>query len=228
MKTIAHKIKALIFDMDGTIIKTENIWESAKAEALISLGIHPFTQEHRDYLKSLIGLNMQEHSIRIKETFKLNNSVEEIGNLIDATANKYFMQKIDFIDGFELFHQKVRSLNIPSAIATNTNISNLTTLINTVKLHHLFGSHIYSQEHAGRKPKPDPAVFLHAAEQLGAKPEDCIVFEDSLFGFQAAKAAGMRCIAIKNETNKHTFNMANTAISTYHDAEEALRSLYVG
>jgi beta-phosphoglucomutase-like phosphatase (HAD superfamily) len=227
MKTIAHKINAIIFDMDGTIIKTERLWESAKADVVISLGVNPFTQEHRNFLRSLIGLNMREHSIRIKEAFNLANDPEEIGNLINEAANKRFHHNIDFVDGFETFHQKLQAFNIPSAIGTNTNIINLTTLTKTLSLNRFFGSHIYSQEHAGFRPKPDPAVFLHAAQQLGAKPEHCIVFEDSLFGFQAAKAAGMRCVAIKTADNLNTFTLANTAISTYHEAEEALKSLYI-
>ena len=68
-------------------------------------------------------------------------------------------------------------------------------------------------------------MFLHAAKQLGVKPEECIVFEDSHFGFKAAQSAGMRCIAIKSSTNQDSLHMAHEAVGNYYEALEALRKL---
>jgi len=75
-------------------------------------------------------------------------------------------------------------------------------------------------------PKPDPAIFLHSASQLGVKPEDCVVFEDSIFGFNAAKAAGMKCIGIKNELNLKHLDKVNDAIENYYQAEDALKKIF--
>jgi beta-phosphoglucomutase-like phosphatase (HAD superfamily) len=69
-------------------------------------------------------------------------------------------------------------------------------------------------------------MFLHAAAMLGVNPEECVVFEDSKIGFEAAQKAGMLCIAIKNNHNKDLLHQVAHAIEHYHDAHQALKDLF--
>ena len=74
--------------------------------------------------------------------------------------------------------------------------------------------------------KPDPALFLHAAEKLNAAPENCVVFEDSIWGFKAANAAHMKCIAIKNNRNQdHHSENTHGAIDSYDEAEAVILTI---
>lgn len=226
MTPIVKKIKAIIFDMDGTIINTEAIWEMSKHEALSKLGIQLTNQAQRDFIASLAGFNSRDGAGRIKKFFGLSHSEDEIVANAIASANTHFIaQKIDFIEGFELFHQKLQSLMISTGLATNTNLENLAVLTTKMQLQRFFGDHIYSMAHVGHKPKPDPAVFLHTAQRLNVAAHECLIFEDSLFGFQAAKAAGMTCIAIKNNNNRHLLDQVHDAITNYHEAEDALKRI---
>ncbi|MBM3887195.1 HAD family phosphatase, partial [Candidatus Dependentiae bacterium] len=102
---------------------------------------------------------------------------------------------------------------------------NLEPLTESMKFHAIFGEHVYGIADVNYIPKPNPTLFLHVAKKLGVKPEECIVFEDSIYGFQAAKAAGMKCIAIKGPNNHHLLEHANAAIDSYHEAIDALKKV---
>lgn len=226
MIEIKNKFKAIIFDMDGTIIKTEHIWQQVTKGTLQKYGINQVPAEKANFVNNLAGMGLKEASHAIKEEFSLPDSVEDIINLKLALANMHFESRLEYIDGFEDFHKKLVEHNIPSGIATNSHPVNLNEIIKTMNFKDMFGDNIYCIAHVGFKAKPDPALFLHTAKQLGADPKDCVVFEDSIYGFRAAKAAGMKCIAVKNERNENLLaELTDNAIETYHEAEEALRKI---
>lgn len=222
MDNIKQQVKAIIFDMDGTIINTEKAWRSANIELLRRKG---FSQDqiHEEFLSSLSGMGLLHAVKAIKTEFKLQESEERLVQEKIVIANNFLNQSIDFIDGFEIFHKKLQSNNIPTSIATNSSLKNFEILIAKMKFDQFFGKNLYCVDHVNNKAKPDPALFLHAANQLGVEPQDCVVFEDSIYGFQASQAAGMKCIAIKSATNKDHVSHAHHAISSYHEAEEALK-----
>jgi beta-phosphoglucomutase len=228
MEQIKSKFKAIIFDMDGTIIKTDHIWRRVTLEVLEHHGITELTVEQEKFLLTLSGKAAPLSAAALIEQFDLQAELEDVIAHKLALANKYHLGEesvIEFIEGFELFHNKLQLHSIPTSIATNAHPDNLDGIVDKMQFKRFFGSNIYCIGHVDFKPKPDPAVFLHAAKMLGAKPEECVVFEDSIYGFQAAKAAGMKCIAIKNDLNKDLLHHVHDAIDSYHDAEEALKKI---
>lgn len=224
MKNIKNKVKAVIFDMDGTIINTEGIWQKVTLNFLSEHGFNELDENAKLFLRSFSGIGMSDAAHELKRYFGLPHSHQDIVNQKTMIANKLFEDAIDFIEGFEQFHNKLRHNEIPTSIATNATLSNLEILIKKMKFDRFFGQNIYCVDHVG-KAKPDPALFLHAADKLNVTPDECVVFEDSLYGFQAAKAAGMKCIAIKNNINQDHLEHVNDAIESYHDAEDALKKI---
>lgn len=224
MEDLKYKIKAVIFDMDGTIIKTEHIWKKVTLDVLKLQGVETLNDEDQTFLDSLAGMSLPKSAVELKTRFSLPASADEIFNLKLALANTYFFKAMEFIPGFEQFHTKLQQYNIPSGLATNAHPDHLKTIVETMNFRRLFGENIYSIEHV-QKPKPDPDLFLHTAAMLGVKPEECIVFEDSIHGFKAAQAAGMKCIALKNNNNKNILDLAQDAIDSYDQAEDALRKI---
>jgi len=228
MNNIKDKVKAIIFDMDGTIIKTEHIWDVVSTKVLMDLcNITTLSAKHTKFLKNVGSVGVENTAIAMKREFGIPHSVEEIIQRKLQLAASYFDEAIEFIEGFEDFHKKLQELNIPTSIATNASEVSLKQISENLKFERFFGKNIYSIADVNNKAKPDPAVFLHAAKQLLVNPDDCIVFEDSLVGFQAAKAAGMKCIAIKNKNNKNHLIHVQDAIDNYSQAEEALKKVFL-
>ncbi len=226
MKDIKHKIRAIIFDMDGTIIKSEQVYDKVVLDLLKEKGIHEIPAEKLAVWGSLAGMSLKGASGVLKELFELTDEIDHLVERQVELANKYLGEQINFIRGFEAFHQELRDHGIPSAIATNAYPANLKKIDETIKqTRQFFGEHLYSVGDVNYVAKPDPTLFRHAAEKLGVKPEECIVFEDSIHGFNAARAAGMKCIAIKNERNAEILDMVHHAIDHYGEAVDALKKI---
>ncbi len=225
MQEIKKRIKAIIFDMDGTILRTEHIWVSVVREVLYDRGIVEFTPEQEAALLSITGAGMRTAAKVLCETFSLSHSVEELIAEKIARSNAHFERNLEFIEGFEKFHELLREHGFPTGLATNAHQDNLKCISIKMDFNKFFGPHQYCVRDVNERPKPDPALFLHAAAQLGVRPEECLVFEDSMPGFNAAKGAGMKCIAIKSATNKDILELVHDAIDHYGQAEEALRKI---
>lgn len=229
MKTLKPNLEGIIFDMDGTIIDTDAVWNAAMADLFKKYELNPDVacpEKYRVFQESL-GKGLHESLEYLRDVFELvNASTDDMKSHVITTAKSLFNGEIAFIKGFEDFHRKVAAAGIPSSIATNCDGDSLVSLVEKMGFHNHFGDHIYCVDHVDNTPKPDPKLFLHAAEKLGVNPERCIVFEDSLWGFMAAKAAGMKCIAIKNHRN-HDLITAHTHeyIEDYSQAEEMVQKI---
>lgn len=213
--------KAIIFDMDGTIIDSEGFWEKNIFRTLKRRGISEFTTEQMQWFDSLRGICTIDLWRGIKEIFQMSEPLEELMEDDFGNALQYFGTEVIFLDGFAGFHSKLTSQNMPTAIATNAPLDHLTRIGERLEFAKYFGQHLYSSCHV-QKPKPDPGVFLHAAKMLKVDPCDCVVFEDSIRGFEAAKAAGMKCIAIKHAENESGLHLVDASIDHYNEAPAAL------
>jgi HAD superfamily hydrolase (TIGR01509 family) len=225
MKSIKEKFKAIIFDMDGTIIQTEHVWGRVTSDFLIDHGVRNLTEDDKKFLENLAGVDLRKASHLVKERFNLEKSTEEILAYKLTLANNHFENRLEYINGFEDFHSKLREESIPSGVATNAYPHNLQAIVRVMSLNKFFGDHIYCIGDVEYKAKPDPTLFLHVAQKLGVKPEECVIFEDSISGFKAAKAAGIKCIAIKNKNNAQLLDMVDDAIDSYDEAFEVLRRI---
>ena len=88
----------------------------------------------------------------------------------------------------------VRHQDSALAVATNAELANLDFVLNAAGLRSLFRVLVHGHDVA--RPKPHPDIYLHAARMLGVTPQDCVVFEDSVTGVRAARAAGMRVVGV--------------------------------
>lgn len=228
MKKIKEKIKAVIFDMDGTIIQTEDLWDEAAKKVLAQKGVPIENEKEKKLYDSLpSGLGLYVFWEKLQTTFNLaeHNHTDLAKESRTHLEEQFKNGNIPFIPGFEDFHKKLCLHKIPTCIATNCDDKSLAHLTKSLNLSKFFGNKIFNISHVEGKTKPDPALFLHAAKELNVDPKDCIVFEDSLAGFQAARDAGMRCIAIKNNFNSNDISHANAIIDHYDFAHEALNKV---
>jgi beta-phosphoglucomutase-like phosphatase (HAD superfamily) len=219
-------IKAIIFDMDGTIVDTEKVWDFATKKPLFDRGILEFSAEEEAFLDSFSGIGIEDWAVQVKSFFKLDDHHDLIASEAVANAAQGFDDIVPFIEGFERFHAFVKDSQLEFAVATNTGRQAFDAIIEKMNFKHFFGRHLYCKDDVAGLAKPNPALFLYAADRLGVAPEECLVIEDSIFGFEAASLAGMRCIAIKNKRNKDHIHHADYAVNDYHEAFDLLTEMF--
>jgi HAD superfamily hydrolase (TIGR01509 family) len=211
--------RALIFDMDGTIIDSNAIWHHATAELLRMCNVSLAGEE-------LDMFNTQIHSLSTPETCRIIKSlsdtsltIEEMVHMKRSIAHSLYTSQnsLNFVTGFPEFHQQVKAAQIKSGVATNADEGTLAITDKLVNLTQYFGPHLYSIKEVQNRCKPHPDIYLHVADQLEVAPHECIAIEDSAHGIAAARAAGMRCIGINTGNDLRQLREANYIIKNYHD-----------
>jgi len=207
--------KAIIFDMDGTIIDTEKLWKEATHKLMERKGID-YTHELKEVLqKEIHGLALHRSCGVIKELMKLEDSLEDLITEKSNIAYSLYKDGIRFIDGFQDFHRTLSAKNIKNGVATNADDMTVLLSDQALNLRSYFGEHIYGISCVNNVCKPDPAIYLHAAEKLGVQPSECIAIEDSAHGINAAQRAGMFCIGINTSRNLDQIKHADHVIEGY-------------
>lgn len=188
-----NDIKAVIFDLDGTLIDSMWIWKEIDIEYLGKRGIAVPDNLQKD----IEGMSFTETAIYFKKTFNLSETIDEIKAEWNEMAYDFYKNKIMLKDGVKEFIKYLRSKDIKLGIGTSNSKELATEALKRHNIFNYFDAIRTSCE--VKKGKPFPDVFLKVAEDLKVKPEECLVFEDTYAGVLAAKRAGMKVIAIYDE-----------------------------
>lgn len=188
-------IQAVIFDLDGVISDTQCIHAAVEEEILKEYGINiPADELTRRFAgvtqKEMFGVIFSEHGRNnidienavLKKRERMMQAVK--GNVKEVPGTR------DFIEF--LFKNK-----FPLAVASASRLVFIEMVLSELGLSDKFSAIASAQE--VERGKPDPAVFLLAAERLSVSPKKCLVIEDGLSGMIAARAAGMKCVALARE-----------------------------
>lgn len=210
------KYKAIIFDMDGTIVDSEWIWQEAGHELIRRRNISLSDEKIAELNMLLRGGALKNSCTVIKEFAGLSDPVEELIQEKMIVARDLYANGIRFINGFLDFHTLATQKDLKLAIATNGTADFVSITDKVLDLTKLFGKHLYNMSHVSR-PKPHPDVYLYAAKQLDIAPEQCIAIEDSAHGIHAAKEAGMFCIGINTSKNAELLQQAHLIINEFHE-----------
>ena len=188
---------ACIFDLDGVIVDTAKYHFLAWKKLTDKLDIH-FTEEDNERLKGVSRMASLDIILEIG-----HRTLDEKLKLEYATLkNKWYVDYIskmtpaEILPGCVDFILELRKENIRIAIGSAS--KNTPLILERVGIKELFDA--VSDGNIISKAKPDPEVFLKAADLVGVQPADCVVFEDAVAGVQAALNAGMICIGIGSPT----------------------------
>ncbi|TRX59511.1 HAD-IA family hydrolase [Fulvivirga sp. M361] len=176
-------IQQIIFDCDGVLVDTEIVAAEVVTNKLSPLGISISVEE---YLNNHTGKTLTSILSYLEIKPEANQSIIDFAEEIE----REIYSNLKVIKGMP---ELLRSLPLPIALASNSNIWQVEKAIKFLNIGDIIGEHYFSAEMV-EHPKPHPDVYLHAAKTTKKSPDDCLVIEDSLSGAKSAIAAGMQVI----------------------------------
>lgn len=184
------ELEAVIWDMDGVLADTAPHHFLSWRETFARRGIE-FTDA--DFKR---GFGVRNDAI-IKNVLgeqTTDAEIEAIAQEKEQTFRGIIGNDVKPLSGAIELLRRLHDKGIKMAIASSTVAANIRLIVGSLDIEKYFGAIITGQDVT--KGKPHPQVFLLAAQRLGAQPRNCIVFEDAVAGVQAAKSAGMYCVAL--------------------------------
>jgi len=185
-------IEAVIFDMDGVLIDSEQIWDQAREDYVRNAG----GTWHGGAQREMMGMSSTEWSRYMHERLGVPRSPEQINaDVVALIADIYRKRGVPLLDGARDAVRRLAAV-FPLGLASSSNRPIIDEVLDVTGLRGAFRATVSSEEVARGKPAPD--VYLAAAERLGREPRRCAGIEDSNNGILAVKNAGMRAVAIPN------------------------------
>jgi len=193
-------MKAIIFDMDGTMVDNMMIHNQAWQMELQKHGIH----------MSLNQIKEKIHGVNVELLEKNFGSRFTPVQRIEISMNKelryqaLFAQEIKLIDGLSELLDELKAASIPLAIGTAAPPENVEFVLEHLPIRDYFKSILHSDD--VEQGKPDPEIFIKSAQNLGVDIQDCLVFEDSLTGAETARRAGCQTIIVTTVHEEEEFS----------------------
>lgn len=186
-------IKAVIFDLDGTLMDSMWMWTDIDIEYLGRYGY----ELPDDLQKAIEGMGFTETAQYFKERFNIPESIEEIKSHWNRMAYDIYAERVHMKPGAERFLRALRERGMKVGIASSNSRELIAACLQNNRISGCFDCIRTSCDVAQGKPSPD--IYLSVANELGVKPEECLVFEDVPMGILAGRNAGMRVCAVEDK-----------------------------
>jgi HAD superfamily hydrolase (TIGR01509 family) len=190
------ELRAVLWDMDGTLVDSEKIWSVALVELMARLG-----SEMTDELRvSLVGSNMRRSTLLLLAHAKIEptpDAIADVERWLDERMAVLFRVDLPWRPGARAALRSVRDAGIRTALVTSTERSLTEIALDSIG-REFFDVTVCGDEVGGRN-KPDPQPYLAAAELLGVDPRYCVAVEDSVAGVTSAQTAGCTVLVVPAE-----------------------------
>lgn len=185
-----ENVKAVLFDLDGTLVDSMWMWKDIDIEYLAKYGFSLPVELQRQ----IEGMSFSEVAAYFKETFGLTESLEEIKAEWIAMAKYKYAHEVPMKPGAMRFLEHLRERRIRMGIATSNSRELLDAVLESLEIKSYFDCCMTSCEAGAGKPAPD--IYLKVAGELETNPKDCLIFEDTPAGIQAGISAGIPVCAV--------------------------------
>jgi HAD superfamily hydrolase (TIGR01509 family) len=184
-------IGAVVFDLDGVIIDSEQVWDEVRKAYVLERG----GRWHEGAQAAMMGMSSPEWSRYVHEELGVPEPPERVNEEMVRRMLERYRNDLPLIPGAV---DAVRRLaaDFGLAVASSSNRPLIEAVLESAGIADCFTVTVSSEEVARGKPAPD--VYLEASRLLGVEPGDCAAVEDSANGIRAAKTAGMRVLAFPN------------------------------
>lgn len=207
--------KAVIFDMDGSLVDSMWIWPEVDRIFMAKYGLTPPDSFHKD----IEGMSYTETARYFVERFHMSRTVEQVMQEWRDMTIRLYVEKVYPKPGAVAFLDKMKQYDVALGIATSNDRAIADAALNARGLAPYFKSVRTSCEVSAGKPAPD--VYLKVADDLCVDPSECLVFEDVPNGILAGKNAGMEVCAVDDDFSRPLENekkrLADYFIRDYND-----------
>ena len=213
--SLPKDIKAVIFDLDGTLIDSMWLWKQVDIDYLARFG-----HEMPDNLQEEIaGISVTQTAHYFQNRFGITDSVEKMIDDWNEMAWDKYSQEVALKRGALEFLKLLKKNHITCAIATSNTKALTQMVLKATKIEDYFDCILTGED--VHKGKPDPDIYIEASKRLDIDPAHCLVFEDIPYGIMAAKAAGMMCYGIEDDYSKKDYDekarLSDGYINDYFD-----------
>jgi HAD superfamily hydrolase (TIGR01509 family) len=181
----------VVFDLDGLLLDSEQVWDSVRERLVKERGGHWPPNAQRD----MMGMSSPEWSSYLHEELGVPGPPDELSREVVRGVEAVYRRRLPAIPGGREAVERLAA-RWPLALASSSNRELIDLALELLGVASLFRATVSSEEVARGKPAPD--VYLEAARRLGVEPTRAAAVEDSHNGIRAAKAAGLRVVAIPN------------------------------
>jgi len=215
-------LQAVIFDMDGVLMDSEDLWRRAMIEAYSEFGMKVSIEQ----CKQTMGMRIHEVTNLWIKHFNSQAHNQVVVNRVVTLLLHLIESEGAFIPGIPVLLDYLGSRNIPLGLATSSSTMLMEAILKKLNIRPLLQSRVSAEKLAYGKPHPE--VFLNCAKELGIPPQNCLVIEDSLNGVIAAKAAQMKVIAVPDEDHQldQRFLVADYCFKSMPEVLPLVRQLF--
>lgn len=186
-------IRAVIFDMDGLLIDSEPHWRKSHAAVLAEMG-HHITE---DDVRKAAGKRTTDQVEVWRDRFGFTEMNQNVTDRIVDGVIAAIHEHGSAMAGVNQLVAELHQHKMPMAVASSSSERLIEIVLERLGIRKYMQAIHSGENEAHGKPFPD--VFISTAKSLDVAPEDCLVFEDSMNGVKAAKAAAMKCIAVPEQ-----------------------------
>lgn len=185
-----QRMQAVLFDLDGTLVDSEGLWQESDRRFLDRLGLSVPAEAWPRF----VGMGGRAMAAWALKEAGLSRDLEETARAKDDLYLETARGRLTAFPEMVKFARALRLQQVPLAVASGSSRRVIEASLKETGLNGLFTVILSADEVARGKPAPD--LFLETARRLGVSPEGCLVLEDSAYGVEAALAAGMFCVAV--------------------------------
>lgn len=184
------KYECIIFDCDGVLVDSEIIYHVIGSQELTSCG---FPLSVARSIELFTGVSEQEWPMVVYNEYGKTISSNELESIIKKIGESLH-RDLKMVHGVEKVMDRLVQINVNRCIVSNSTCEDIISALAITGLDRYFEQELVFDISRVTRGKPDPSIYLYAADQLGVDPKNCLVVEDSVIGIRAAKAAGMEVI----------------------------------
>ena len=201
-------IQAVVFDLDGVLLQSEEVWDAVRERYVVDHG-----GRYDDAVqRAMMGMSAPEWSRFLHEEAGVREDPEDINSEVVRRMLEAYRRRLPLLPGAAAAVHRAAAA-FPLGLASSSNREIFEEVLRLAGLTDCFRATVSAEEVEHGKPAPD--VYLEAARRLHVAPEHCTAVEDSYAGIRSAKAAGMRVVAIPNAAyppDEETLDLADAVV----------------